>query len=68
MDEIVFLPFRPRKWPVCMDEIVSGWRRWTARVAQVDCQGGAGGLPAWRRWTACVAQVRFFVATCAAIK
>ena len=35
MDEIVFLPFRPRKWPVCMDEIVPGWRRWTARVAQV---------------------------------
>ena len=23
---------------------LSGWRRWTARVAQVDCQGGAGGL------------------------
>ena len=45
MDEIVFLPFRPRKWPVCMDEIVSGRRRWTARAAQV---------------TARVAQVRFF--------
>ncbi len=28
---------------------LSGWRRWTARVAQVDCQGGAGGLSGWRR-------------------